>query len=40
MDNRQVIGAEMEGRQVRDWIVGERDRSISRVLYMTCTNGG
>ena len=25
MGNRRLIGAEMEGCQVRDWIVGERD---------------
>ena len=26
----------MKGCQVRDWIVGERDMSFSRILYMTC----
>ena len=30
----------MEGCQVRDWIVGERDMSFSRILYMICVNGG
>ena len=39
---RQVSGvyAEMEGCQVRDWIVGEGDMSFSRISYMTCVNGG
>ena len=40
MDNRRVIGAEMEGCQVRDWIVGESAMSFSRILYMICVNGG
>ena len=40
MGNRRLIGAEMEGCQVRDWIVGERDMSFSRILYMICVNGG
>ena len=39
MDNRLLIGAEIEGCQVRDWIVGESDVSFSRILYMTCMNG-
>ena len=40
MHNRRVIGAEMEGRQGRDCIVGERDTRMSQVLYMTRVNGG
>ena len=32
--NRRLIRAEMEGCQVRDWIVGERDMPFSRILYM------
>ena len=40
MGNRRLIGAEMEGCQVRDWIVGERNMSFSRILYMVCMNGG
>ena len=40
MGNRRLIGAEMEGCQVRDWIVGEKDMSFSRILYMICVNGG
>ena len=38
--NRQLIGAEMEGCQVRDLIVGERDMPCSQMLYMICVNGG
>ena len=34
MGNRRLIGAEMKGCQVRDWIVGERDMSFSRILYI------
>ena len=34
--NRPVIAAKMKGCQVRDCIVGERDMSLSRILYMTC----
>ena len=33
--NRRLIGAEMEGCQVRDWIVGERDMPCSK----KCFNG-
>ena len=40
MGNRQLIGAEMEGCQVREWIAGERDMSFSRILYMKCVNEG
>ena len=40
MGNHRLIGTEMEGCQARDWIVGERDMSFSRILYMICTNGG
>ena len=40
MGNRQLIGAEMEGCQVRDRIVEEKDISFSRILYMICVNGG
>ena len=40
MGNRRLIGAEMEEYQVRDWIVGEKDMSFSRILYMICVNGG
>ena len=40
MGNRRLIGAEMEGCQVRDWIVGEKDMSFSLILYMICVNGG
>ena len=40
MGNRRLIGAEMEGCQVRDWIVEEKDMSFSRILYMICVNGG
>ena len=36
MGNRRLIGAEMEGCQVRYWIVGERDMSFSRVIYDMC----
>ena len=38
--NRLLIGAAMEGCQVRDWIVGERDMPCSRILYMIYVNGG
>ena len=34
--NRPLIEAKMKGCQVRDWIVGERNMSFSRILYMTC----
>ena len=37
--NRPLIEAKMKGCQVRDWIVGERDMSFSRILYMTCVDG-
>ena len=40
MGNRRLIGAKMEGCQVRDCIVGERDMPFSRMLYMICVNGG
>ena len=40
MGNRRLIGAEMEGCQVRCWIVAERDMSFSRILYMIFVNGG
>ena len=40
MGNRRLIGAEMKGCQVIYWIVGERDMSFSRILYMICVNGG
>ena len=40
MGNRRLIRAEMEGCQVRDWIVGERDMSFSRIFYMICVKGG
>ena len=40
MGNHRMIGAEMEGCQVRDWIVGERDMSFSRILYTISVNGG
>ena len=33
MGNRRLIGAEMEGCQVRDWIVGERDMPVSMAAY-------
>ena len=39
MGNRRLIRAEMEVCQVRDWIVGERDMSFSRILYKICVNG-
>ena len=35
--NRPLIDAKIKGRQVRNWIVGERD--FSRILYMTCVDG-
>ena len=37
--NRLLIEAKMKGCQVRDWIVGERDMSFSRILYITCVDG-
>ena len=37
--NRPLIEGKMKGCQVRDWIVGERDKSSSRILYMTCVDG-
>jgi len=37
--NRRLIVAKIKGRQVRDWIVGERDMSFSRIVYTTCENG-
>ena len=37
--NRPLIEAKMKGCQVRDWIVGERHMSFSRILYMTCVDG-
>ena len=37
--NRPLIEAKIKGCQVRDWIVGERDMSFSRITYMTCVNG-
>ena len=39
--NRQLIEAQMKGCQVREWIVGERDTSFSRILYMKiiCVDG-
>ena len=37
--NRPVIEEKIKEFQVRDWIVGERDISFSRILYMTCVNG-
>ena len=40
MGNRRLIGADVDVCQVREWIVGERDMSFSRILYMICVNGG
>ena len=37
--NRPLIEAKMKGCQVREWIVGERDMSFSRILDMTCVDG-
>ena len=37
--NRPLIEANMKGCQVRGWIVGEIDMSLSRILYMTCVDG-
>ena len=37
--NRPLIEAKMKGCHVRDWIVGKRDVSFSRILYMTCVDG-
>ena len=36
MGNRRLVGTEMKGCYVRDWIVEERDMRISRILYITC----
>ena len=38
--NRPLIEAKMKGCQVREWIVGEKHMSFSRILYMICVNGG
>ena len=38
--NRPLIEAKVKGCQVREWIVGERDMSFSRIVYMICVNGG
>ena len=38
--NRPLIEATMKGCQVREWIVGEKCMSFSRILYMICVNGG
>ena len=38
--NRRLIEANIKECQVRDWIVGERDMSFSRILYMIYMNGG
>ena len=38
--NRPLIEAKMKGCQVREWIVGEKHMSFSRILYMVCVNGG
>ena len=32
--NRPLIEAKMKGCQVREWIVGEKHMSFSRILYM------
>ena len=37
--NRPLIEAKIKGCQVRESIVGERDMSFSRILYMTCVDG-
>ena len=37
--NRSLIEAQRKGCEVRDWIVGERDMSFSRILYITCVDG-
>ena len=37
--NRPLIEVKMKGCQVREWIVGERDMSFSRMLCI-CVNGG
>ena len=37
--NRPLIEAKMKGSQGREWIVGERGMSSSRILYMTCVYG-
>ena len=39
IDNQRVIEANMKGCQVRDWIVGKRDMSFSRMLYIIRLNG-
>ena len=39
MGNRPLFKAKIKGCQVREWIVGERDMSCSRILYMTCVDG-
>ena len=36
--NRPLFEAKMKGCQVREWIVGERDTSFSRILYMKCVD--
>ena len=36
----RVKGAKMEGCKVVSLIVGERDMTFSRILYMTGMNGG
>ena len=36
MGNRRLIGAEMEGCQVRDWIVGEKDVIFTNFIYDMC----
>ena len=37
--NRSLIETKMKGCQVREWIVGERDTSFSRILYVICVDG-
>ena len=39
ISNRRLIDTQMKGCQVRDWIVGERDMSLSRILYTARVNG-
>ena len=36
MGTRRLIEANIKGSQDRDWIIGERDMSFLRILYMTC----
>ena len=37
MGNRRLIGTEMEGCQVRDWIIGDRDTSfITNFIHDMC----